>query len=33
MLFSACKRAKAGCLSVGLVVCVSFGYNGRNLSL
>lgn len=33
MLFSDCKNAKAGCLSIGFIACLSFGYNGRNFSL
>lgn len=32
MLFSSHKNTP-GCLSVGLGVCVSFGYNGKKWSL
>lgn len=33
MLFCDRKSSKAGCLSFGLGVCLSFGYNGRKLSI
>ncbi len=33
MLFNACKTAKPGCLSIGFIACLSFGYNGKNFSL
>lgn len=33
MLFNMRKHAKSGCLSIGFIVCLSFGYEGRNVSI
>ncbi len=33
MLFFERKNGKAGCLSIGFIACLSFGYNGRSVSI
>lgn len=33
MLFFERKQIKAGCLSFGIGACLSFGYNGKHLSI
>lgn len=33
MLFQFFSKKAPGCLSAGLGICLSFGYNGRNLSI
>lgn len=33
MLFANVFGGKAGCLSVGFIACLSFGYNGKKFSL